>query len=827
MKRSTILLILVFLFGINNAITAQHIKRKGKLGVQLAQAEENAHGAPFQIAQVFESSTASSLQMKVGDIIITVNGQAFNSGEAIQKVVGSFVEDEPVIASVQRAGQVLQLTGKVIPPPLQVHAEHAEVLLGEVPYLDGYVRSIVNKPKGTGPFKTIYYLQGYPCQSVDYALQHPTMRLITSLVDQGYAVFRVEKPGVGEYYNCKPCQEQSFDNEVEAFANGLAELKKQAFVDQEHIYLFGHSLGGNVAPIIVNQEGVAGIMVYGTVVKPWQEYLIDMARYVQPFSEADITATEKSIPLLRAIQEKIYQQDVPLSDLSAEEKELLTNWQNLKEDKYLFDRDISFWKNLNAHNFVAHWNQIEVPTLAMYGAMDVHAVSPLDAEHIAMIVDKNHPGKGAFQIVEQTDHFFASMESKLEVMEYLNNGLIGQVVATRFNTEMPNIIDQWIETIANKQANEQFILSDNLIPQAATTMSTMDVESADIDQDGDQDLILATEYGPNKVLFNENGTFAEDPNRLLPQLKTYVAPYKGEDSEDIAVADFDQDGDLDLFFISEDTENHELLLNDGKGKFAFGESQIPKIGQANGVLVYDFNKDNYLDILIGIRGQNEVYINQNGASFANKTADYWPNNLDSTQDLILVDIDNDGDEDIVEGIEAGSNNIYINERGKFVEDSKRLPDMSAYETRKVIAGDVDQDGDQDLFYCNVGWSGTTNPQNVLLLNDGKGYFQLAEKAIPKDLSTTLDAYFLDLNDDGKPDIITTGLSDTRNFKVWLNTSTEQGVQFIPDQSLFPKLRYQGGISLIVDTFMSDGRIGIYLGNHKGKDHFLLQQKQEG
>ena len=102
-------------------------------------------------------------------------------------------------------------------------------------------------------------------------------------------------------------------------------------------------------------------------------------------------------------------------------------------------------------------------------------------------------------------------------------------------------------------------------------------------------------------MFNQNGAFLEDSNRLLPQLKTYTPPFKGEDSEDIAVADFDKDGDLDLFFVSEDTENHELLLNNGLGQFDFAPNLIPKIGQANGVLVYDFNRDNYPDILIGIR----------------------------------------------------------------------------------------------------------------------------------------------------------------------------------------------------------------------------------
>ena len=243
------------------------------------------------------------------------------------------------------------------------------------------------------------------------------MHLITALVDLGYAVYRLEKPGVGEYYNCQPCQEQSFDNEVDAFSSGLQILQKQSFVDQEHIYLFGHSLGGNVAPIIGKSTNVAGIMVYGTLVKPWQEYLIDMARYTQPLSEVDITSPEKNIPFLKSIQEKIYEQDVPLAELSTKEKELLTNWQDLKEDKYLFNRDFNFWKNFNSHDFISHWNQIQVPTLAMYGSTDVHAISSLDAEYIATIINRNHPGKGVFRLIEKTDHFFAFIESKLEVIE--------------------------------------------------------------------------------------------------------------------------------------------------------------------------------------------------------------------------------------------------------------------------------------------------------------------------------------------------------------------------------------------------------------------------
>ena len=107
------------------------------------------------------------------------------------------------------------------------------------------------------------------------------------------------------------------------------------------------------------------------------------------------------------------------------------------------------------------------------------------------------------------------------------------------------------------------------IPLGPTSISSMDVESADVDDDGDLDIIIAGEFRRNLLLFNDgNGVFSEDVTRLFPD-KNPNNGFSGEDSEDIAVADFDLDGDLDVLFVSEDTNNHELLINDGTGKFTF------------------------------------------------------------------------------------------------------------------------------------------------------------------------------------------------------------------------------------------------------------------
>jgi uncharacterized protein len=114
----------------------------------------------------------------------------------------------------------------------------------------GYIRTIVNKPEGEGPFPAVFYLQGYTCASIDNLAPTSTLKqLIEGLVEKGYAVFRMEKPGVGDSYNLPDCMHIDYETEINAFKKGLENLQEISFVDKSNIFLFGHSLGGNCSPL--------------------------------------------------------------------------------------------------------------------------------------------------------------------------------------------------------------------------------------------------------------------------------------------------------------------------------------------------------------------------------------------------------------------------------------------------------------------------------------------------------------------------------------------------------------------------------------------------
>ena len=124
---------------------------------------------------------------------------------------------------------------------------------------------------------------------------------------------------------------------------------------------------------------------------------------------------------------------------------------------------------------------------------------------------------------------------------------------------------------------------------------SMDAGIADLDGDGDIDILIANEHRPNILLINDGkGKFTNESADRIPQVN--------HDSEDIGIADFDLDGDLDIIVVSEDDQTNEFYLNNGDGTFTDGGDRIPVTGTSNSVVVFDLNHDGAPDILIGNNG---------------------------------------------------------------------------------------------------------------------------------------------------------------------------------------------------------------------------------
>jgi hypothetical protein len=366
------------------------------------------------------------------------------------------------------------------------------------------------------------------------------------------------------------------------------------------------------------------------------------------------------------------------------------------------------------------------------------------------------------------------------------------------------------------------------LPNNGARGPSMDVRAADLDGDSDLDLVFAREFQPNVILFNNGaGVFTNATSGRLPQ--------PSHDSEDVAVADFDKDGDLDLIFCSEDdirlgrTNVHEYYLNDGAGRFTTAPYIFPD-SEANAVISTDLTGDGAPEVLFGNNGQNFLLINNGAGAFTNETAMRLPAINDVTQDLLLADFDGDGDLDLFAGNETG-NRLLINDgAAKFADESTaRLPAGLNLETRKVAAGDVDGDRDLDIFLSNVGFIPGKNRQNRLFINDGRGFFKDSTAThLPADNEDTLDGIFEDVDFDGDLDLViaNVNLQLAGRLKIYVNNGRGRFADGTP--AILPQAYFINALGVIAADLNGDGARDLYFcdrnNGSNGKDVLLLRHR---
>ncbi|MEL6328565.1 MAG: VCBS repeat-containing protein [Planctomycetota bacterium] len=387
---------------------------------------------------------------------------------------------------------------------------------------------------------------------------------------------------------------------------------------------------------------------------------------------------------------------------------------------------------------------------------------------------------------------------------------------------------------ASAPAMAQTVLRDvsgEYLPPATHAGRIMDCELIDLNADGRLDIVLAHEYGPNKILVaTDSGAFVHRPEALDAGLSN--------DSEDIAFADFDADGLTDIVFAAEDDSNHEIyfrLAGDSTDDIRF-ENVSANLRQkivGDAVIALDFDNDGDRDFIISGHGDELAARNDGKGNFVRDNG-VLPTGADPdgdiTQDLEAGDIDGDGDLDIVLGNE-GPNRVFINNGdGTFGDESdRRLPASGRSansETRELDLGDVDGDGDLDLMVANTGWKPTNQPANQLFLNDGRGRFTEAPAdALPGtgNDTTSIDVDLVDLDGDGDLDALFANFNQDRPLQIWTNDGAgnfrDVTAQWVPPMS------QTAGVDIEVHDFNGDGLMDLYMTNYVGPDKLLLQRGQ--
>ncbi|GAC1382896.1 MAG: VCBS repeat-containing protein [Ginsengibacter sp.] len=251
--------------------------------------------------------------------------------------------------------------------------------------------------------------------------------------------------------------------------------------------------------------------------------------------------------------------------------------------------------------------------------------------------------------------------------------------------------------------------------------------AGDLNGDGLED-IIAGGGSPNYAsifLQNSDGTFKR---------KNFIdtTKLKYQDDGGICIFDADGDGDQDVYIASGGSENEpgsaaysdHIYENDGKGNFREVVGAIPPNFTAKScVKAADFDNDGDLDLFVGGRilpgsypqkVSSIIYRNdsKNGKiKFTDVTQEIAPSllNIGLVSDAIWSDVDNDGKLDLIVVGEWMSVVILKNTMGKFIPITNKIKEIGWWNS--ITAADVNNDGKMDYLLGNYGMNGFLKPTN--------------------------------------------------------------------------------------------------------------------
>ena len=439
MKKPLLLLLLIALITAN--VYPQNITRKAFMGLKFSEINDSIKNAlnlktneGIAVTSVTANSTADKIGVKVNDVLKSVNGSKTYTVKDYRDAIKNLREKSSVSFILNRDGNTVELSGSAEPLPYEK----------SVKFKDGYLRIIVTKPKSEGKFKTILFIPGYMCYSLDNIGKHPYGQVVEKLSERGYSVVRVEKPAMGDCFNTPDCFEIDYSTELEAFEAGFQKMITYDFVDKDNVYIFGHSLGGYEAPMVDKNRTAKGIIVCGTGLKTWYEYIIEMFRFQNPIAGVDYLENEKVVTdMIKILYDYLVLKKTPQEiAVTPEIKKVMMDYMEYDGNNQVWSRHYKFWQELNDLNMPLVWKNVKANVLIIRGEGDFEAFSNREHEDIEKIVNTYNPGKAKFVLIPNMDHGFATAKTPEE--SFRNKSIPGYYY-NNFNDEVINVISDWIE----------------------------------------------------------------------------------------------------------------------------------------------------------------------------------------------------------------------------------------------------------------------------------------------------------------------------------------------------------------------------------------------
>jgi hypothetical protein len=356
----------------------------------------------------------------------------------------------------------------------------------------------------------------------------------------------------------------------------------------------------------------------------------------------------------------------------------------------------------------------------------------------------------------------------------------------------------------------------------------------DLDNDGDVDIAA----GYDSTAGTEVEAYQNDGMPFSDQWQWSDAGHSDSDVNSVAVGDLDNDGDLDIVSGSHSEEDYEIIafpntLPPDSIPLGFPGTDVgASADHVYGVAIGDLDNDGDLDVLSGstLGEDYELIAWENDRSPFDGT--WAPNDVGAAEDSIygvaLGDLDNDGD---LDAVSVGNYNatyeiiVWENDSSPFTDTW--TPNNAGTSYRSVweaVLGDLDNDGDLDLAVVRDDGS---NDEVIVLQNDGSPFSGTwAENGVGDSDADMTSVALGDLDNDGYLDMVTASESLTGpEIKAWMNDDTPFTGSWSSNN--FGDTGTAGVKSVALGDLDNDGYLDVVSGGAIQDDYEVIAWRNDG
>ena len=346
---------------------ADELPRVGHLGARVSPSGKPGEGAA--VVRIVDGSEAQRIGLVAGDKILSLNGRAIDTSLDVENFFYRQPTGARVALEVLREGKRIKLDA-TLPALPRESLEGLEYTYDFVRNAKGQrLRTIVTRPVGATKLPAVFIVGWLSCDSAEFPLgaRGGMNQLVAHLVkDSGYAVVRMDKPGVGDSEGV--CAEADFKAEISGYEEAFKSLEKYPFIDRDRVAVVGLSNGGGFAPIAAPPDRVKGYVAIGSWGRTWYEHMLAIERGRLGVSGADPAKINSD---LKAFTEfyRLYliEKQTPKQILTAHPE-----WKSIwyDGDATQYGRPAAFYQQLQDLNLGQTWGAVKVPVLVLRGEYD-------------------------------------------------------------------------------------------------------------------------------------------------------------------------------------------------------------------------------------------------------------------------------------------------------------------------------------------------------------------------------------------------------------------------------------------------------------------------